>query len=112
MSGASEPRKTLADEEPGGDAAAAPCLPRYVRILAIVYVLSRIVGPLGFFLITGVGHFLWVRQEMQIDGWVLGFWIGGAVWLLAGVVFRWWFPRWGRKHWPETESVSSASPDK
>ena len=85
--------------EPPGGGEEQPRFPRYVRVLAVAYVLSFAVQPIGFLLLTGTATFLYGRRR-EIDGWVLGLGLGGGVLMVLCSVFRWWFPRWGRKHWP------------
>jgi hypothetical protein len=89
---------SLAVTEDGGSDS-VPQFPLPVRILAVAYVLSWALQPLGFFLLTGIGSFLWIRRR-ELDAWVLGFWLGGIGCLVLGIAFRWWFRRWGRLRWP------------
>ena len=71
--------------EPPGGGEEQPRFPRYVRVLAVAYVLSFAVQPIGFLLLTGTATFLYGRRR-EIDGWVLGLGLGGGV--LHGSVFR------------------------
>jgi uncharacterized membrane protein YbhN (UPF0104 family) len=87
----------------GGARDSPPKFPLAVRILAVAYVVSWIVGPVGFFLLSGVGSFLWERRR-QVDGLVLSLWLGGVLCLSLCAAFRWWFRRWGRRRWPDVEA--------
>jgi cytochrome bd-type quinol oxidase subunit 1 len=90
-------------EEANSDAAQVPGadFPRYVRLLAVVYVLSRIIGPLGFLILSLVAGFLWYQRDLSLDGLVLGLWLAALACPLLCAAFRWWFTRWGRRHWSD-----------
>ncbi|CAN5294351.1 hypothetical protein BH10PLA2_BH10PLA2_11110 [soil metagenome] len=81
--------------------------PRYVRVLAVAYVLSRFVGPVGFFLLGGVTAFAIARHGPGVEGAVVA---AAALMCPAGcAIFRWWFRRWGQLRWPEVESEADVS---
>lgn len=73
--------------------------PLYVRILAVFHVLSLILGPVGGVVLGGIAGFRWTQHGM--DAWVIGLLIAGPCWFMFCNIFRWWFVRWGRRHWPE-----------
>src|SRR5262245_36797843 len=77
--------------------------PRYVRILAVAYVLSLAVGPVGFFVLLSVAAFLKVRYG-TVDAKVLGFALGAVGCPVFCAMFRTWFRNWGRRNWPAPES--------
>jgi hypothetical protein len=89
-----------------GDNDSAPAFPRWVRTLAVAYVWSRVVGPVGFFLLSGAACFLWVR-EREVDGRVLGLWLASLACPAFCAAFRWWFRRWGRRRWPDAAPGAS-----
>jgi hypothetical protein len=85
---------------PGNDA--PPKYPRYVRALAVAYVLSLGVQYVGFLVLGGAGA---VRYGLrgQIDGWVVGLLVAGVGCALLCPAYRRWFRRWGRRHYPPQE---------
>lgn len=93
------------DDGPGGNAPGdrAIAWPRHVRVLAVTYVLSRFVGPLGFFVLGAAATALWVLRDLQVDAGVAALWLGAWASPLACAAFRWWFPRWGRRRWPDPD---------
>lgn len=77
-----------------------PQFPLYVRVLAVIYVLSHVLGPAGFFLLAGFGCFLYARRG-AVDNQVIELWVAGAACPGAGALFRRWFRSWGRMNWPD-----------
>ena len=77
-----------------------PTFPLYVRILAVAHVLSLVVGPLVFFVLSGAACFHWMWRR-QLDGWVVGLWLGGVGFVISCAAFRRWFERFGRRNWPD-----------
>ena len=77
-----------------------PKYPFVVRALAVAFVLSRIVQPVGFVLL-GVAAAVVYGLRHEIDGLVLGLALGAAGCAILCPAFRWWFRRWGRSHYPE-----------
>lgn len=84
--------------------------PRYVRWLAVAYVLSLVVGPVGFFVTTCIAAVLYVRSGPAFTvPVVVAIAVAGS--FPAGcAAFRWWFRNWGRRRWPEAVS-GAANPD-
>jgi cytochrome bd-type quinol oxidase subunit 1 len=74
--------------------------PRYVRLLAVAYVLSLMVGPVGFFILSIAAAFLWYQRDLSFDGLVLGLWATALACPLLCATYRWWFRSWGRRRWP------------
>ena len=72
--------------------------PLYVRVLAVSYVLSYPVQWLAFLGLTGTAAILYGLRH-PLDGLVLGLALGGVTAVILCHAYRWWFPRWGRKHW-------------
>jgi hypothetical protein len=90
----------------GGESRPMPKAPLLDRILAVAYVLSFAVQPLGFLLLAGIGSFLWAKRGL--DGTVLGFGLGGIGWVASWSAFRWWVRRLGQRRWPNEESPDEA----
>jgi hypothetical protein len=88
--------------------------PRYVRWLAVAYVLSQVAGPAGFFVLGGVAALLIARHGLRFDNGVPILLAAACACPAACAAFRWWFRRWGRRHWPPTDpavSVEGANDD-
>ncbi len=85
-------------ESPGGGGTPAQW-PLYVRVLAVAYVLSHVVQWVAFILLAGTAAFLYGLGH-SLDGVVVGLGLGGFACVAACHAFRWWFPRWGRRHYP------------
>lgn len=77
-----------------------PQFPLYVRVLAVAHVLSLAVGPIGFFVLAGIGCFLYVRQG-RVDENVLALLAMGVACPGACALYRRWFVSWGRMNWPD-----------
>jgi len=73
--------------------------PRYVRILAVLHVLSYAIGPVGFVVLMVSAGILWQMRGMNDP--VVWLVIAGISCPMLCALFRWWFVRWGRKHYPE-----------
>jgi len=86
----------------------SPQYPRYVRHLAVAYVLSRLVGPLGFLLLSLVAVVLWLRRGLSVDAWVFGIAAAALACPLLCAAFRGWYRSWGRRRWPEADLESPA----
>jgi hypothetical protein len=81
------------------DADRAPDFPRYVRILAVAYVLSNAVGFVGFVVLMICAGILFMVHG-GFDAWVIGLIIAALSSPLSCAIFRWWFKRWGARNWP------------
>jgi hypothetical protein len=77
-----------------------PQFPLYVRVLAVLYVLSPIFGFGGLFLFGGIGLVL-LQIRGAIDETIVEFFVAGVGCPVITSAFRRWFPAWGRKNWPE-----------
>jgi hypothetical protein len=84
----------------GGPPGSRPAFPLLVRALAVVYVLLRIVQPLGFLLLGGTAAILY-GMKGHFDARVLWLTAGAAACLVLCTAFRWWFERWGRRRYPQ-----------
>lgn len=78
-----------------------PEYPLVVRMLAVAHVLSLVVQPVGFVLL-GAAAVVTFQLRHLVDGLVLGFAAGAVGCVTLCPLFRWWFVRWGRRHYPET----------
>jgi len=79
------------------------------RIVAVAYVLSVVLRPVGFFLLAGIAVFFWVRRGL--DGTVLGLGVAAVGWFVGWGAFRWWAPRWGRRRWPNEANAGKTDSD-
>src|SRR5581483_6570620 len=79
-----------------GEAGPPPPAPWPDRFLAVAYVVSLAVQPVGFILLAGAGVFLWIRRRSP-DGWSLGLLLGGLGCLVFCPAFRWWARRRGQR---------------
>jgi hypothetical protein len=105
-SGPDEPRASTTARQASprgesGESGPVPRAPLVDRVLAVTYVLSLAVQPLGFLILAGTGSFLW--EKRGLDGTVLGFGLGAIGWVASWGVFRWWVRRWGRRRWVNEE---------
>src|SRR5262249_10489023 len=73
---------------PGPATVPAPLL---TRMVAVAYVLSPVIGPVGFVLLTGTGGYLWSRRGF--DERVLALIAGGLACLLLCRGLQWWVRR-------------------
>src|SRR5262245_30699993 len=78
---------------------AAPPWPRYVRLLAVSYVLSYALQWLALLGLTGTAAVL-LGLGHRLDGLVVGLALGGLGSALLCAGFRHWFVRWGKRHYP------------
>lgn len=84
--------------------------PFYVRALAVAHVLSRIVGPLGFWILILVSGWLWWTRGKHVDWIVIAGLAAALACPLLCAVFRRCVTAWGRKYWPgEEESTPSST---
>jgi hypothetical protein len=90
------PHDNAAAERPQ---AGPPPWPRYVRVLAVAYVLSYAVQWAALLLLTGAAALLYGLGR-PLDGLVLGLGLGGVACAALCAGFRRWFLRWGRRRWP------------
>jgi hypothetical protein len=95
-------------EAGGGENDSSTKFPLWVRILAVAYVLSRAIGPVGFFALSAAACFVWVKGR-ELSGLVLGLWLGGLACPLFCAAFRWWFRRLGQRRWPDPEPNAAPS---
>jgi hypothetical protein len=97
----------------GGNPSAGPAgpaeFPRYVRHLAVAYVLSHFVGPAGFVVLGVIASMLALQRNWALDATVLGVWLAALACPLCCAAFRWWFRSWGRRHWPPAEPPAATS---
>lgn len=77
-----------------------PRFPLYVRILAVLHVLSLVLGPAGFILFGSVGCILWTRHR-AVDELVLACWALALGSPAVCALYRKWFVQWGRANWPD-----------
>jgi hypothetical protein len=75
-------------------------------MLAVAYVLSRLAGPGGFFLLGAVAAFLLARHGPGVAGGAAA--VAALACPLGCAAFRRWFRRWGQRHWPEAEPGNEA----
>lgn len=85
-----------AKDRPGGPSK----FPFLVRALAVAYVLSLVVQPVGF-LLLGIAAAIVGGLRHAIDGWVVGLALGAAACAILCPAFRWGLRRWGQKHYPQ-----------
>src|SRR5947209_8703855 len=78
--------------------------PWYVRCLAVMSVVSILAGPVGFFVLGGVGAFLTARRGPGLDAGIA--FAAALACPLGCAMFRWWFRRWGQRRWPQPEPVA------
>jgi hypothetical protein len=98
--------------DPAGNGAGGRLIPWpwYVRWLAVAYVVSRLVGPVGFFVLLGAAGFLIARDGPAWDGPAAA--AVAAAWAcpLGCAAFRWWFRGWGRRRWPGADPGTAPGP--
>lgn len=91
----------------------AVAYPRYVHLLAQVYVASLLAGFIGFLVFSAAAGFLFLLRGFVFDGYVLGMLTAALTCPLSGTSFRGWFVRWGQRRWPSAESPKETrNPDK
>jgi hypothetical protein len=94
-------------DEGSGEGDAPRKWPPYVRVLAVSYMLSYPVEGIAFLALTGTAAFLYGLRH-PLDGLIVGLGLSGFAAVILCHAYRWWFLRWGRKHYPpadgETES--------
>jgi amino acid transporter len=73
--------------------------PLFVRVLAVVYVLTLGVQIIGFLILAGIGAVLFGMRR-QVDGWVAGFALAGIACFVLCAAYRWWYPYWWEKRYP------------
>ena len=73
--------------------------PLYVRVLAVAFVLSYPAEGIAFLSLTGTAALLYGLGH-PLDGLLFGLGLGGVAAVILCHAYRWWFPRWGRKHYP------------
>lgn len=86
-------------DESETEAERTPDFPRYVRILAVAYVLSNAVGFVGFVVLMISAGIMFLTHG-GFNAWVIGLTIAALSSPLSCAIFRWWFKRWGERHWP------------
>jgi hypothetical protein len=74
--------------------------PRYVRMLAVCYVLSYVLQPLAFLGLIGTALWLYTLGH-ALDGLWLGVGAGAIIVVLLCSAYRRWFVAWGRRNYPE-----------
>ena len=77
--------------------------PLYVRLLAVLYVLSYVGQRVTFMGLTGTAALLFGLGH-PLDGLVLGLGVGGITCVILCMAFRLWFVRWGRKNYSEAKT--------
>lgn len=73
--------------------------PRYVRVLAVLHVLSLVIGPIGFFLLMAVAAYQYTRRGFDATVVQLAIMALACPGLCA--LYRRWFENWGRANWPD-----------
>lgn len=87
-----------------------PGYPWWVRGLAVLHVLSHVLGPVGFVVLMAAACILSVRRR-TVDDTVLAL---GALALACPpvcMIYRGWLERWGRRHWPNPPASSPPAAD-
>lgn len=97
------------EREPRGQPIAWPW---YVRWLAVAYVLSYLVGVVGFLVLSVTAAVLFARNP-RLDYWGVFTVTTALACPAAGAAFRWWFRSWGRRRWPnpKPDDEPDAAPD-
>ncbi len=83
-----------------------PGYPWWVRMLAVLHVLSHVFGPVGFFVLMAVAGFLSVRRR-GVHETVIGVGTLALACPVFGAIYRGWFERFGRRHWPDSSATAS-----
>jgi hypothetical protein len=83
------------------DAGRTVAWPWYVRWLAVAYVFSMLIGPVGFVVMGLVGGYLLARDGHGWNGAAALAFAAAVGCPLACATFRWWFRSWGKRHWPD-----------
>ncbi len=98
--------RPLDDAASDNDGRPVPDFPTYVRWLAVLHVLSYSLAAVAFVVLMATACFLKLRRG-QVDETVLV--LGGLALACPpiGMIFRSWFVRFGRRHWPEDEESSA-----
>jgi nitric oxide reductase large subunit len=74
--------------------------PKYVRVLAVCYVLSYVLQPVAFLGLTGTVVLLYYLGH-PVDGLLLGVGAGAIIVVPLCSAFRRWFVAWGRRNYPK-----------
>lgn len=75
--------------------------PWYVRWLAVAFVWSQLVGPLGFFVGATLAAVLVSREGLGTRAIIAMLVALGCP--LACAMFRKWFKHWGQTNWPSAD---------
>lgn len=73
--------------------------PFYVRALAVIHVLSLIIGPVGFFVFIAIACYQQVRHGF--DETVAELAVMAIACPAICALYRRWFEHWGRANWPD-----------
>lgn len=85
-----------------------PQYPTYVRWLAVLHVLSYVLGPLGYFILIVTAIVLYV-QRRQIDQMIITWVLMAVACPVVAWIYRRWFENWGRKHWPGPDAAEQTA---
>lgn len=85
-----------------------PDYPRYVRLLAVAYVLSYAVQFAGFLVLCVAATVLYFRRG-GFDAEVVGGYAAALACPVVGGAFRAWFRSFGRRNWPDPDDAEEYS---
>lgn len=73
--------------------------PLYVRVLAVMHVLSIPIGFIGWILLSFRAGWLGAQRQFDIQFWTAA--LAGFGWMGACARYRRWFENYGRRRWPD-----------
>lgn len=73
--------------------------PLYVRVLAVLHVLSIPIGFIGFLALAARAGWIGARRQFDLEFCVTL--LSAFGWMGTCARYRTWFENWGRKRWPD-----------
>ena len=78
--------------------------PLYVRVLAVLHVLSYPIALIAFAVLTIRAGWIGAKHgRFDLEFWAML--LSGPCALAAGARYRRWFENWGRRRWPDGKYV-------
>lgn len=73
--------------------------PRYVRVLAVLHVLSIPIGFVGFLVLSARAGWIGAQRRFDLEFWTMV--LSSFGWMGLCARYRRWFENFGRKRWPD-----------
>lgn len=73
--------------------------PLYVRVLAVLHVLSIPIGFIGFLVLSMRAGWIGANRQFGLEFWTVT--LSAFGWMGLCARYRRWFENWGRKRWPD-----------